>query len=44
MPFFGTPVALGLGLASMAFRSKPWYFRAAGALRSNIPQYAGGDC
>jgi hypothetical protein len=42
MPFFGTPVALGLGLASMAFRPKPWYFRAAGQLRSNIPQYAGG--
>ena len=42
MPFFGIPLALGSGLAAFGTRSIPWYMRAAGTLRSNIPQYAGG--
>lgn len=41
-PFFGIPLALGSGLAAFGTRSIPWYMRAAGTLRSNIPQYAGG--
>ena len=42
MAFFGIPLALGSGLAAFGTRSIPWYMRAAGTLRSNIPQYAGG--